>query len=224
MRTGIPRLLDDIVALRDEHHVAAAPVRGRRHERVEVLLLQVRQARRSSPRQAPRRPHRRHRGRPSSSRSLAFQSSIACSRIFFASLTSPPLSRRQARTQQRHHVFGLRIAPEHLLLEDELAVDVHVEDAADSRHDLDAADALFELLENLRRQTDGVRQRASGDAVLDANARAFGHAHARSSTCFSSQSRMRFHESIWCSRSVQPWPSRGYTTSSTSQPASTSAL
>ena len=27
--------------------------------------------------------------------------------------------------------------------------------------------------------------------------------------CRASQSRTRFHESIWCSRSVQPWPSRG---------------
>ena len=27
--------------------------------------------------------------------------------------------------------------------------------------------------------------------------------------CRASQSRQRFQESIWCSRSVQPWPSRG---------------
>ncbi len=84
---------------------------------------------------------------------------------------------------------------------------MHVEDAADPGHDLDAADALLELLENLRRQTGGVRERASGDAVLDADPRPV--AHVSPLTCFSSQSRMRFHVSIWCSRSVQPWPSRG---------------
>jgi hypothetical protein len=84
---------------------------------------------------------------------------------------------------------------------------VHVEHAADAGHELDAADALFELLENLRRQTDGVRQRASGDAVLDADLTLV--AHARFFTCFSSHSRIRFQVSIWCSRSVQPWPSRG---------------
>ena len=88
-----------------------------------------------------------------------------------------------------------------------IAVDVHVEHAADAGHDLDAADLLLELLENLRRQTDGVRPRASGDAVLDADQRRA--AHARFLTCCSSQSCMRFHASIWCSRSVQPWPSRG---------------
>ena len=76
------------------------------------------------------------------------------------------------RAKQRHHVFGLGIAPEHRLLEDQFVVDVHVEDAADSGHQLDGADALLELFENLRRQTDGVRPRASGDAVLDADARA----------------------------------------------------
>ena len=104
-------------------------------------------------------------------------------------------------------------------------MDVHVEDAADSRHELHGGDAFFELLENPRRQTGGVRQRASGDAVLDANTRAVGHGYALTFlTCFSSQPWRRFHASIWCSRSDQPWPSRGYTTSSTSQPASTSAL
>jgi len=83
---------------------------------------------------------------------------------------------------------------------------VHVEDPTDAGHDLDAADLFLELLENLRRQTGSVRERPSGDAVLDADQR---RAHARVLTCRSSQSCMRFHVSIWCSRSVQPWPSRG---------------
>ena len=85
--------------------------------------------------------------------------------------------------------------PEHLLLEDEVAVHVHVEDAAGPGDDLDPADRLFELLEKLRRQTDGVRERSSGDAVLDADQRRA--AHAPFFTCLSSQSRMRFHVSIW---------------------------
>jgi hypothetical protein len=128
------------------------------------------------------------------------------------------------RAQQRQHVVGFRIAAEHRLREDELVADMHIEDAADSGHQLDRAGAFFELLENSGRQTDGVRPRASGDAVLDANARAVGHGYAAPMTCLSSQAWTRFHASSWCSRSDQPWPSRGYTTSSTSQPASTSAL
>ena len=100
----------------------------------------------------------------------------------------------EPRTQERHHVLGIRIAPEHLLLEDEVAVDVDVEHAADSRHEVDAGDVLLEFLENLRRQTDGVGERASGDAVLDADPRPVAHSSAL--TCSASQSRIRFHESI----------------------------
>ena len=129
---------------------------------------------------------------------------------------------RKPRAKQRHDVFRVRIAPEHRLLEDQFAPDVYVEHAADSGYQLDGADALLELFENLRCQTDSVRSRASGDAVLDADQ--WSAAHARPFTCLSSQACTRFHASSWCSRSVQPWPSRGYTTSSTSQPASTSAL
>jgi len=100
----------------------------------------------------------------------------------------------EPRTQERHHVLGIRIAPEHLLLEDEVAVDVDVEHAADSRHEVDAGDVLLEFLENLRRQTDSVGERASGDAVLDADPRPVAHSSAL--TCSASQSRIRFHESI----------------------------
>jgi hypothetical protein len=52
---------------------------------------------------------------------------------------------------------------------------VDVEDPADPRQHLDCADALLELFENLRCQTDSVRQRPSGHAVFDANVRAIGH-------------------------------------------------
>jgi hypothetical protein len=52
---------------------------------------------------------------------------------------------------------------------------VHVEDPVRPGHDLDDADLLFPLLEQPRRQTGGVRERPSGDAVLDANMVAVGH-------------------------------------------------
>jgi hypothetical protein len=51
---------------------------------------------------------------------------------------------------------------------------VNVEDAARPGYHLDRADLVFELLEYLRRQTDGVRARPSGGAVLDPNQRV-GH-------------------------------------------------
>jgi hypothetical protein len=45
---------------------------------------------------------------------------------------------------------------------------VHVEDPIRAGHDLNRADlALFPFLEQLRRQTGGVRERPSGNAVLD---------------------------------------------------------
>jgi hypothetical protein len=77
--------------------------------------------------------------------------------------------------EERQHVVGIGVPPDHPLREDQLAVDVHVEDAADPRHELDGSDAPFELLENARCQTDSVRARASGNAVLDADAGAVGH-------------------------------------------------
>lgn len=77
--------------------------------------------------------------------------------------------------QQRHDVIRLRVAPEHRLREDEVAVDVDVEDAVDARHHFDCCDRRFELVENPRCQTDSVRPRASGDAVLDANRGRLGH-------------------------------------------------
>ena len=67
------------------------------------------------------------------------------------------------------------VAAEHGLLEDELTVQVHVEDPVRPGHDLDDADLLFPLLEQPRRQTGGVRERPSGDAVLDANVVTVGH-------------------------------------------------
>jgi hypothetical protein len=53
---------------------------------------------------------------------------------------------------------------------------MHVEDPVRSGHDLDRADlALLPLLEQRRRQTDGVRSRPSGDAVLDPDVVSLGH-------------------------------------------------
>jgi hypothetical protein len=69
--------------------------------------------------------------------------------------------------EQRDDVVGIGVAPEHRLLEDELAVEVDVEDPARAGHDLDGPDVVLEVLEQPRRQTGGVRERPSGDAVLD---------------------------------------------------------
>jgi hypothetical protein len=44
-----------------------------------------------------------------------------------------------------------------------------VEDATVTGHELHGANRVFELFENLRCQTDSVRARPSGDAVLDPN-------------------------------------------------------
>jgi len=78
--------------------------------------------------------------------------------------------------EERKHVVRIRIAAEHRLLEDELAVEVNVEDPTSAGHDLDRFELPLPLLENPRRQTGGVRKRPSGDAVLNPNAVPFGHA------------------------------------------------
>ena len=83
--------------------------------------------------------------------------------------------RVELRAEQRRDVLGIRIAPEHRLREHELAVHVDVEDAVRARHDLERADDVFPVLENRRRQTGGVRLRASGDAVLDPHVMSVGH-------------------------------------------------
>ena len=81
----------------------------------------------------------------------------------------------QLFAEQRHYVVRLRIPAEHRLREDELPVDVHVEDPVIARDDLDGADRVLPLLEDPRRQTGGVRERSSGDAVLDADVVTFRH-------------------------------------------------
>ena len=52
---------------------------------------------------------------------------------------------------------------------------MHVEDPVHPRHDLERPDRLLPLLECPRRQTGGVRERPSGDAVLDADRVPLGH-------------------------------------------------
>lgn len=86
----------------------------------------------------------------------------------------------EAPTEERQDVFGLGVTPQHLLGEDQFAVEVDVEDAACSRDDLDSADCVFPLLEDARDQTGRVRPCASGNAVLDPNMMAPGHGRHRS--------------------------------------------
>jgi hypothetical protein len=81
----------------------------------------------------------------------------------------------KARTEQRHHVVGLRVATQHRLRENQIVADMDVEDAARSRHQFDGADGRLKLFEDSRCQTDSVWPRASRDAVLDANDGSIGH-------------------------------------------------
>jgi len=85
------------------------------------------------------------------------------------------LVRGELVVQQRCDLIGLRVTAKHRLGEDERFVDVHVEDAAYARYYLDHLDDLFPLLKDLRRQTGGVWQRASGNAVFDPDAVAVRH-------------------------------------------------
>jgi hypothetical protein len=75
----------------------------------------------------------------------------------------------KAGTNERHHVFGVWISAQHRLREYQLTADMHVEDATTPWYELEDADVPGELFENPRRQTDGVRLSASGDAVFDTN-------------------------------------------------------
>jgi hypothetical protein len=81
--------------------------------------------------------------------------------------TFEPLLGAELVPNQRDDVVGIRVAPEHRLLEDEIAIDVDVEDPARPGHDLHRSDHVLELLQQPRRQTGGVRKRPSGDAVFD---------------------------------------------------------
>jgi hypothetical protein len=87
------------------------------------------------------------------------------------------LTQAELVPNEREHVLGIRVAPEHRLLEDEVTVHVDVEDPALAGHDLDGLDVVLPLLEQPRRQTGGVRERPSGDAVLDADVVPFCHEH-----------------------------------------------
>ena len=91
-------------------------------------------------------------------------------------LAIDPLLLAELVPDQREHVVRIGIAPEHRLLEDELAVDAHVEDPARAGHDLHGSDHVLKFLEQPRRQTGGVRERPSGNAILDADV---ASSHAR---------------------------------------------
>jgi hypothetical protein len=79
------------------------------------------------------------------------------------------LTQAELVPNEGEHVVGVRVAPEHRLLEDEVAVHMDIEDPTGAGHDLDGFDAVLPLLEQPRRQTGGVRERPSGDAVLDSH-------------------------------------------------------
>ena len=80
------------------------------------------------------------------------------------------VSRAEVCQDEREDVVGVGIAADHRLREHKPAVDMDVEDAVVAGDDLDGCEIVFVVLEQSRRQTGGVRSRASGDAVLDPDA------------------------------------------------------
>jgi len=80
------------------------------------------------------------------------------------------VSRAEVCRDERKDVVGVGIAADHRLREHEPAVDMDVEYAVVAGDDLDSCEIVFVVLEQSRRQTGGVRSRASGDAVLDPDA------------------------------------------------------
>jgi hypothetical protein len=86
----------------------------------------------------------------------------------------------EALAQERQDVAGFRIVAQHRLREDEIPVQVDVEDAARPGDDLDRVEHCFPFLQDPRDQTGRVRERASGDAVLDPDTMSRGHRSNRS--------------------------------------------
>ena len=80
------------------------------------------------------------------------------------------VSRAEVCQDEREDVVGVGIAADHRLREHKPAVDMDVEYAVVAGDDLDCCEIVFVVLEQSRRQTGGVRSRASGDAVLDPDA------------------------------------------------------
>lgn len=76
---------------------------------------------------------------------------------------------RSAGTEQIQDLAGIGVSTERLLGEDARAVDVDLEHAASGRDDLQGGDVLFELVQDLGRQTDGTFAVASNGAVFDAD-------------------------------------------------------
>jgi hypothetical protein len=64
------------------------------------------------------------------------------------------------------------VAPERLLREHAVPIDVHLEDPAAGRDDLQGRDVVLQFVEQFGRQTDGTLLVASNCAVLDADAHA----------------------------------------------------
>jgi hypothetical protein len=69
--------------------------------------------------------------------------------------------------QRGEDVVRVGVAAGRLLRVDELAVDDDLEDAASRRDEEELGDGVFELLEDLGRQTDGLIEVASNRAVFD---------------------------------------------------------
>ena len=87
----------------------------------------------------------------------------------------PRLLRGETRVDERKHVVRIRIPADHRLRKHERVVHVNVKDAVAAGDDLDRRKITLVLLKQSRRQTDGVREGASRNAVLDADAECVRH-------------------------------------------------
>ena len=100
---------------------------------------------------------------------MLYQLSYSGATLMVGEPVLEPLLGAELVPNERDHVVGIGVAPQHRLLEDEVAVDVDVEDPTRTGHDLEGLDSVLPLLEQPRRQTGGVRERPSGDAILDSD-------------------------------------------------------
>ena len=87
----------------------------------------------------------------------------------------PRLLLGETRVDERKHVVRIRIPADHRLRKHERVVHVNVKDAVAAGDDLDRREITLVLLKQSRRQTDGVREGASRNAVLDADAECVRH-------------------------------------------------
>ena len=112
--------------------------------------------------------------RPRSSASRSSTSSSSPAGASSSAVVRGRLSRHLC-LDQGDDLVGLRIATEHRFREHERPVDVHVEDPVRARYNLDRGEVVLVVFEQSGHQTDGLRRRTSGDAVLDSDP-VVGHA------------------------------------------------